>query len=204
RSVSLTKATVNFGLFDSGRVDEGRVGANLGFDMRIELGRGHDHRLQAKRRKLDLHVGCPEGFQRFAMKRLDDMARRPGSDKSPGPEGVLSGGNAGLRQRRHLRQDDGTFRAVHREREQFPLTYVFGNKSDGAEIEVNPSGYEFGDRFRAPFKGHMNGHDSSTCHEAFRAHMDSAPDAGRGKIERARLGSGGGNKVTNRLKAPRR
>jgi hypothetical protein len=25
--------------------------------MRVELGRGHDHRLQAKRRKLVLHVG---------------------------------------------------------------------------------------------------------------------------------------------------
>src|SRR5215467_8157590 len=79
--VPVTKPVVNFGLFDSGRVDEGRVGANLGFDMRIELGRGHDHRLEAKRRKLVLHVGCPESFQRFAMKRLDDMARRPGRDK---------------------------------------------------------------------------------------------------------------------------
>jgi len=78
------------------------------------------------------------------------------------------------------------------------------NKSDGAKIEVNPSGHNFGDRFRAPFKGHMNGHDSRTGQETFRAHMDSAPDAGRGKIERARLGSGGGKKITNSFKAPRR
>src|SRR5262249_31926684 len=79
--VLVTNAVVNFGLFYPGRADEGCVGANLGFDMCIELGRGHDHRLQAKRRKLVLHVGCLKGFQRFAMERLDDMARRPGRNK---------------------------------------------------------------------------------------------------------------------------
>src|SRR6267378_1529749 len=78
------------------------------------------------------------------------------------------------------------------------------NKSDGTKIESTCSGHDFRDRFWAPFKGHMNGHDSGTGQEAFRAHMDSAPDTRRGKIERTRLGSGGGNKVTNSLKAPRR
>jgi hypothetical protein len=108
--------------------------------MRVELGRSHDHRLQAKRRKLVLHVRRLQGFQRLAMKRLDDMARRPGGQKRPIPKRVLSVDNAGLRQRRHVRQDDGTCWDVHREREQFPFADVCNNKPDGAEIELTTRG----------------------------------------------------------------
>jgi hypothetical protein len=60
---------------------------------------------------------------------------------------------------------------------------VFDNKPDRTKIEVNPSGHDLRDRFGTPFEGHMNSYDPGTGQEAFRTHMDSAPNARRGKIE---------------------
>ena len=61
---------------DSGCLDPGCGNADLNFDMGVELGRRHDDWLDAERRKLLAHLWRLQGFQRFAVKLVNDFARR--------------------------------------------------------------------------------------------------------------------------------
>src|SRR6218665_807289 len=174
------------------------VARDLLLDVGVELLGPERPGVGAEPEETLLHLGRGQGLDHLVVQALDDRARCLGGGPHADPEVELPAGHAGLGGGGHLGQGGGPLGRTHGQRQQLPIPDLADDRCDGREVIVHPPRQHFGHGFGRAFERDVGGLDPGGEPELFGVQMRGAALAGRGEIDAARPGPGGGQRRLQR------